>query len=75
MHNMEKEMAAPSRIISWRIHGIGEPGGLPSMGLPRVGHDWSYLAAAAACILYTFIRFFTYYVFYQIQKGDAAHSV
>jgi len=36
---MEKEMAAPSRIISWRIHGIGEPGGLPSMGLPRVGHD------------------------------------
>ena len=32
---------------SWRIPGMGEPGGLPSLGLHRVGHDWSDLAAAA----------------------------
>ena len=30
---------------AWRIPGMGEPGGLPSMGLHRVGHDWSNLAA------------------------------
>ena len=45
---MEKEMATHSSILAWRIPGMGEPGGLPSMGLHRVGHDWSDLAAAAA---------------------------
>ena len=34
--------------IAWRIPGTGEPGGLPSMGSYRVGHDWSDLAAVAA---------------------------
>ena len=33
--------------VFWRIPGTGEPGGLPSMGSHRVGHDWSDLAAAA----------------------------
>ena len=47
-HALEKEMATHSSILNWRIPGMGEPGGLPSMGLHRVGHDWSYLAAAAA---------------------------
>ena len=39
--------------IAWRIPGTAEPGGLPSMGSHRVGHDWSDLAAAAAaaCLL------------------------
>ena len=37
---------------AWRIPGTGEPGGLPSMGSHRVGHDWSDLAVAAARILY-----------------------
>ena len=36
----------PSSVLAWRIPGMGEPGGLPSMGLHRVGHDWSGLAAA-----------------------------
>ena len=36
---MEKEMATHSSVLSWRIPGMGEPGGLPSMGLHRVGHD------------------------------------
>ena len=37
----------PTRVLAWRIPGMGEPGGLPSMGSHRVGHDWSNLAAAA----------------------------
>ena len=35
----EKEMAPHSSVLAWRIPGTGEPGGLPSMGLHRVGHD------------------------------------
>ena len=38
-HALEKEMATHSRVLAWRIPGIGEPGGLPSMGLHRVGHE------------------------------------
>ena len=41
-------MATLSSVLAWRIPGTGEPSGLPSMGLHRVGHDWSNLAAAAA---------------------------
>ena len=41
-------MATHSSILSWRIPGTGEPGGLLSMGSHRVGRDWSDLAAAAA---------------------------
>ena len=46
-HALEKEMATHSSVLAWRIPGMGEPGGLPSKGLHRVGHDWSNLAAAA----------------------------
>ena len=46
-HALEKEMATHSSILAWRIPGTGEPGGLPSMGSHRVGHDWSDAAAAA----------------------------
>ena len=45
---MEKAMATHSSVLAWRIPGTGEPGGLPSVGSHRVGHDWSDLAAAAA---------------------------
>ena len=38
-HALEKEMATLSSVLAWRIPGTGEPGGLPSMGLHRVGHD------------------------------------
>ena len=41
-------MATHSSVLAWRISGTGEPGGLPSMGSHRVGHDGSDLAAAAA---------------------------
>ena len=40
-------MATHSSVLAWRIPGTGEPGGLPSMGSHRVGHDWSDLAATA----------------------------
>ena len=38
-HSPEKEMATHSSVLAWRIPGTGEPGGLPSMGLPRAGHN------------------------------------
>ena len=36
---LEKEMATHSSVLAWRVPGMGEPGGLPSMGSYRVGHD------------------------------------
>ena len=39
-------MATHSSVLAWRIPGMAEPGGLPSMGSHRVGHDGSDLAAA-----------------------------
>ena len=38
-HALEKEMATHSSVLAWRIPGMGEPGGLPSMGSHRVRHD------------------------------------
>ena len=46
-HALEKEMATHSSVLARRIPGTGEPGGLPSMGPHRVGHDQCNLAAAA----------------------------
>ena len=51
-HALEKEMATHSSVLAWKIPGMGEPGGLPSLGSHRVRHNWSDLAAAAAaCII------------------------
>ena len=50
-HASEKEMATHSSVLAWRIPGTGEPGGLPSLGSHRVGHNWHSLAAAAAASL------------------------
>ena len=47
-HALEKEMATHSSVLTWRIPGMEEPDGLPSLGSHRVRHDWSDLAAAAA---------------------------
>ena len=38
-HALEKAMATHTSVLAWRIPGTGEPGGLPSMGSPRVRHD------------------------------------
>ena len=55
-HALEKEMAAHSRVLAWRIPGTGEPGGLASMGSHRVGHGCSGSAAAAAVVYHTCIH-------------------
>ena len=84
-HALKKEMATNSGVLAWRIPGTGEPGGLPSMGSQRVGHDWSDLAAPAAAAQHTenwsAIKCFTYVdtllrkeswkqiLFYLINKG------
>ena len=72
---LEKEMATHSSVLAWRIPGTGEPGGLPSMRLHRVGHDWSNLAAAAAVsFLYLWICFaetFTCIIFWIPHVSDA----
>ena len=46
-HALQKEMATHSSVLAWRIPGMWEPGGLPSMGLHRVGHNRKDLAAAS----------------------------
>ena len=51
VHALEEEMATHSSVLAWRIPGTGEPGGLPSMGSHRVGHDKRLAAAAAMVIL------------------------
>ena len=54
-------MATHSSVLAWRIPGTGEPGGLPSMGSHRVGHDWSDLAAAAAAVLLSAVYCLEFY--------------
>ena len=51
-HALEKEMAIHSTVLAWKIPGTAEPGRLPSMGLHRVGQNWSDLAAAAAAAVF-----------------------
>ena len=53
-HALEKEMATHSSVLAWRIPGTGEPGGLPSMGSHRVGHNWSDAVAAACIVIHTY---------------------
>ena len=60
-------MATHSSVLAWRIPGTGEPGGLPSMGSHRVGHDWSDLAAATAGLMQSF-RFSTLTVFSSVNR-------
>ena len=69
----EKAMATHSSVLAWRIPGTGEPGGLPSMGLHRVGHDWSDLVAAAAAggtqlLLGNALVLHTWKVFYKSEQ-------
>ena len=46
-HALEKEIATHSSVLTWRIPGMREPDGLPSVGSHRVGHNWSDLAVVA----------------------------
>ena len=57
-------MATHSSVLAWRIPRTGEPGGLPSIGSHRVGHDWSNLAAvAAAAISIHITKMYVCYIF------------
>ena len=49
-HASEKEMATRSSVLAWRIPGMVELDGLPSMGSHRIGHNCSNLVAAAAVL-------------------------
>ena len=54
-----------SSVLAWRIPGTEEPGGLPSMGSHRVGHDWGDLAAAAAAaVIKPCVFFFPFFLFF-----------
>ena len=55
-HALEKAMATHSSVLTWRIPGMGKPGGLLSMGSHRVGQNWSDLVAARCTILDVFPR-------------------
>ena len=48
---LEKEMATHSSVLAWRIPGMGEPGGLPSMGSHRVGHDRSDSSSGSSILI------------------------
>ena len=50
--SLEKAMAPHSSTLAWKVPWTEEPGGLPSVGSHRVGHDWSDLAAAAGIVSY-----------------------
>ena len=79
-HVLEKEMATHSSVLAWRIPGMGEPGGLLSMGSHRVRHDWSDFAIAAVSHIHqsdsiihisTYIYFFTFFTigYYKILSS------
>ena len=59
---LEKEMATHSSVLAWRIPGMGEPGGFPSMGSHRVGRDWIDLAAAAVSGVHSVLQSFSHFV-------------
>ena len=65
---LEKEMATHSSVLAWRIPGMGEPGGLPSMGSHRIGHDRSDLAAAANNVRTIVITSFNFLIFKFVRK-------
>ena len=62
-HALEKEMATHSSVLAWRIPVTGEPGGLPSMGLHRVRHDWSDLLNSNSSFVLFFFELTIYYVY------------
>ena len=69
-------MAPQSSTLAWKIPWTEEPGGLPSMGLHRVGHDWSNLVAAAAAAAVGISYVITSFVpsLYPYQNNQLWHS-
>ena len=77
-HALEKEMATHSSVLACRMPGTAEPGGLPSMGSHRVGHDWSDLAAVAAAaphiLVNLWLNFCLFGYFWNLQKDIVSFS-
>ena len=69
-------MAIHSSVLAWRIPGTGEPGGLPSLGSHRIGHNGSDLAAAAADSYLTFLKMRSEYtdILIVIRKAVSLHN-
>ena len=77
MGKLEKAMATHSSVLAWRIPGMAEPGGLPSTGSHRVGHDWCDLAAAAAADGET-VETVSDFIFFGSKitaEGDCSHEI
>ena len=72
-HALEKKMATYSSVLAWRIPGTGEPGGLPSMGSHKVGHDWSDLAVGIMSVSlgrqFQLNKDFLYFLVFQAISG------
>ena len=73
-HALEKEMATHSSVLAWRISGTGEPGGLPSMGSHRVGHNGSNLAAVVTAQTDTLYRVSMTMLKNEHDAQDAVHE-
>ena len=54
---LEKEMATHSSVLAWRIPWMEKPARLQSMGLHRVGHDWSDTATELYYIIYIILYY------------------
>ena len=69
---LEKGMATHSSILAWRIPWTEEPGGLQSMGLQRVGHDWETFTFIDILIVWDKIYYLKiiFYVFYRLHSID-----
>ena len=72
---LEKEMATCSSVLAWRIPGTAEPGGLPSVGLHRFGHDCSDLAAAAAAALCSFLYLILYFEEEKVNSSNGRTEI
>ena len=73
-HALEKEMATHSSVLAWRIPGMAEPCGLPSMGSHRVGHDGSDLAAAAASVQFSSVQSSCSVMFDSLRPHESQHA-
>ena len=67
-------MATRSSVLAWRIPGMVEPDGLPSMGSHRVGHDWSDLAAAAKSLVHQYHWIWRDKQKAELEKGSPSFS-
>ena len=61
-HALEKEMATHSSVLAWRIPGMGEPGGLPSMGSHRVGHGHYRILSSIPCAIQRALINYLFYI-------------